>query len=161
MAAHQSGAGGYHPGDIDPALGVEGGNLAELRLLPPGSGHNHQKINGNGGSQYDPNNLLIEYSAHIPYTYSTREAPILSSLTNQSLLHQRQSMEQLQRSMEHQHSAAVISAAVAAQQQHRSLDQANLYSTPLLAEPISPPRQFDSSPQPATAGIKPNRHGVY
>ena len=40
-------------------------------------------------------------------------------------------------------------------QTSRSLDQANLmqYSTPLmLTEPISPPRQFDSSPQPGGAG---------
>ena len=68
-------------------------------------------------------NLLIEYATHVPYRYS-HDTPILSSLASQSL----------------------------ARSRHLEPDQTSLYSGPLLSEPISPPKQFDSSPQPRKAG---------
>ena len=187
-------AGFNYPGRFSTmsAHGVNGGG----RLDYPAAGDidplRHPHLGGDGVSDnsHGHNSLLIEYSAHVPYSSyntsvaggglrgtgvvgagTTTDTPILSSLTNQSLLHQR-SME-LQRSMDHLHYShhphPHAAATLAAAQQHRSLDQTNLYSTPLLAEPISPPRQFDSSPQPAggmAKGVavkmaKPNRHALY
>ena len=69
-------------------------------------------------------NLLIEYTTHVPYHQYPRDTPILSSLTPQSLI------------------------------KPRGFDPEtnSIYSGPLLSEPISPPRQFDSSPNPSKQG---------
>ena len=187
-------AGFNYPGRFSTmsAHGVNGGGRLDYPVAGDVDPLRHPHLGGDGVSDnsHGHNSLLIEYSAHVPYSSyntsvaggglrgtgvvgagTTTDTPILSSLTNQSLLHQR-SME-LQRSMDHLHYShhphPHAPASLAAAQQHRSLDQSNLYSTPLLAEPISPPRQFDSSPQPAggiAKGVavkmaKPNRHALY
>jgi len=81
-------------------------------------------------------NLLIEYSTHVPSYMYSQDTPILTSLACQSLPQSRHYPNQYP-------------------EQSRP-DQA-IYNPPPLSEPISPPKQFDSSPLPQ----KPGREGGY
>ena len=125
---HTAGVGGYVPA-MDLAE-------AEVESDPD------QASSAGGGHSHQPppheRNLLIEYSSHVPYHHHTftQDTPILSSLTSQSL-----------RGPSHANYKDQQQLAAAGFK-----DQ--LFQ---LSEPISPPKQFDSSPQPGKAG----REGAY
>ena len=76
-------------------------------------------------------NLLIEYTTHVPYLYS-HDTPILSSLTSQSFRGPQGGPP---------HPTGPRGGPPHPTEQ--------MYQ---LSEPISPPKQFDSSPQPGKAG---------
>ena len=76
-------------------------------------------------------NLLIEYTTHVPYLYS-HDTPILSSLTSQSFRGPQGGPP---------HPTGPRGGPPHPTEQ--------MYQ---LSEPISPPKQFDSSPQPGKVG---------
>ena len=86
-------------------------------------------------------NLLIEYTTHVPYLYS-HDTPILSSLTSQSF-------RGPQGGPPHPTGPRGGPPHPTGPRGGPPHPTEQMYQ---LSEPISPPKQFDSSPQPGKAG---------